>query len=85
MVFVPLLLAGRALTLFHELPLGQVIGHLDTGSNHHGQRNVLMTPDTVTEGQTNAVISDLFLSLIIAGNTWPTVQFPECTDTRYTF
>jgi hypothetical protein len=83
MAFVPFIHASRRLTLFHEPPLGQVIGHLDTGSNHHGQRNVLMTLDTVTEGQTNAVISDLFMSLITAGNTWPAVQFLQCVHTRY--
>ena len=67
MVFVPLVLASIRLTLFHEPPLGQVIGHLGTGSNHQEQRNVLMTPDSVTEGQTNAFISDLFMPLTHCG------------------
>ena len=71
--------------MFHEPPLGQVIGHLGTGSNHHGQRNVLMTLGTVTEGQTHAVISDLSMSLIIAGNTWRSVTFLEWIDARYRY
>jgi hypothetical protein len=62
MVLVTLIIASRRFTLYCEPPLGQIIGHLGTGSNHHGERNVLMTPETVMEGQTNTVISDLFMS-----------------------
>jgi len=85
MPYVPLISTSRRLTLFHEPPLGQVIGHLGTGSNHHGQRNVLMTPDTGPEGQTNAVISDLSMSVITEGNIWCFVAFLEWIDARYGF
>jgi len=33
---VPLLLVTVWFALFSEPPSGQIIGHLDTGSNHHG-------------------------------------------------